>query len=806
MITKLLSRRTSIVCSGIATFTLMNLPTHAFAWTLVRNGTPQASIVVAKAALAPAKDDVAAQKVAQAAQDLQQYIRKISGATLPIVDDGTTPGGGLIIVGKNRLSDSAHADIPMGLTPARKEEGFVLQSGDNRLVLAGNDAGPYHGTEYAVYEFLNRLGVRWFMPGEFGEVVPQRSTIDVANMMVRESPDFIQRNWWLHTTPEMMELERRWKIRNKMNPDNVLAIPTDSSLRGFVAPEELAKTRPELFAKNLDGSVNPFYPNLSNPETVKIAADKVAEYFRQHPEANSIGIAPDDGMPRDFTPETAKKNHGFPDLGGREGVATEVSTSEEWIEWINAVAREVNKEFPGRIITTNGYANRNTPPLGVKIEPNISVMFAAIWSDTLHAFDDPKSWQNVRQGQVLKRWCELNDKIWIYGYDYNMLVSGLTPVPVTRKWARNFPLMKKWGVIGFIDETRNVWAESGIPTKYLKARLEWNANANVEEILSDFYTQWYGAAARPSRAFWDDLEETMESTPVQGHEDRVMPFIYTPELLHKLETHLTSAEKLAATPREKMHVQVDRLIFEHLRDYMQMNDAELSGDFATAATAAGHMMELRQKLHDINSFWILPDEKDYDSGVWYWTVTQRKAYYEKLADLLSGKTGSRIAMLPQRAAFRTDPYDDGRLAGWYTADWNTRDWETITTAKPFYLQGHMDSSGHAYLGSMWYQFKVAVPSSARGQRVMLYAPAIECEAWAWVNGQYVGHRPYREAYERPNEMDLDVTDALKPSQTNVITLRVSTSLNRSAQASGLLSRLFLYSPHAESATAAKPNP
>ena len=74
---------------------------------------------------------------------------------------------------------------------------------------------------------------------------------------------------------------------------------------------------------------------------------------------------------------------------------TEMSTTEEWLEWVNAVTREVNKEFPNRIITSNGYANRNMPPNGVKIDPNVSIMFAAIWSDTLHAYDNPKSWQTV---------------------------------------------------------------------------------------------------------------------------------------------------------------------------------------------------------------------------------------------------------------------------------------------------------------------------------------------------------------------------------------------------------------------------
>ena len=72
---------------------------------------------------------------------------------------------------------------------------------------------------------------------------------------------------------------------------------------------------------------------------------------------------------------------------------------------------------------------------------------------------------------------------------------------------------------------------------------------------------------------------------------------------------------------------------------------------------------------------------------------------------------------------------------------------------------------------MWYRFTIDVPADAKGKTVKLYAPAIETEAWGWVNGTYVGHRPYREAYERPNEIDFDVTAALKPGVKNVIALR-----------------------------------
>ena len=438
----------------------------------------------------------------------------------------------------------------------------------------------------------------------------------------------------------------------------MLDAPLDSSVTLYTADPKLGATRPELFARTFDGQVNTRFPNLTNSEAVQIAAEKVKEYFRKNPDAGSLGIAPDDGLPRDFTPETMKLNQGFSELIGREGVPSEMSASEEWFLWLNAVVREVNKEFPDKIITTSAYANRNIPPFGVKIDPHIGVMFGAIWSDTMHAYDDPKAWQMVRQGQLLERWGKASDKVFIYGYEYTMLTTALTAMPTTRKMARDFPLLKKWGIIGKFDEGRNIWAERGIQTKYTKANLLWNANTNVDALLDDYFSKWYGNAAKPAKAFWDVLEEQIESSPVQGHEDRVLPWVYTPPMLVKLEDALTQAERAANTPRDKEHVQIDRLIYEHLKAYMAMNDAELHGNFAEAARQAQVMLDARGKLFAINPFLMKANERapggglDFSSGTWYWTITDRMEYYQKMHDLTSGKTGDLVAMLPQKTRVR----------------------------------------------------------------------------------------------------------------------------------------------------------
>lgn len=756
-----------------------------WALTLVQDGAPQATIVIAAEAN---------EKVKTAAEELRTYVEKMSGAQLPLVTDEEDPDGALILVGASRLSQAMDVKIPSGLTNTRREEGFLIHCRGDRLVLAGNNEGPYHGTEYAVYEFLNRLGVRWFMPGEFGEIVPRRRTISVPQMKVLQRPDFVIRHWGINIARELEEQERRWRFRNKMNPDNYgFAFPGDQSARRIVRPE-LLEEQPELFAMNPDGSRNPHLPNLTNPQAVEVAVEIIKNHFRQNPDSNSYAFAPDDGFPRDYSPQTIQVNRGFVTVGGRPGVPGEVSTTEEWISFVNQVTAEVRKEFPDVYIATNGYANRNTPPHGLELDDHLVIMFAAIWSCTLHAYDDPHCWQKVRQAQMLKRWCELCDNVWVYGYNYQMLVSGLTPLPEFTKLRRDLPLMHKWGVIGFIDETRNVWAECGIASRYLRARLEWDAEADVDAILDDFFAHWYGQAAEPMKGFYFALDEAIAKCRLHIHEDRLLAELYTPELMRSLERYLHTAERWAQDERSRLHVRADRLIYEHLQAYVRMWQAYLDGEFRRAAGSAARMLRLREKLHQIDKFYIWPDEQGYHTGVWYWKIGQRRDFFDSLADKISGQDGGLVAMCPTQAQFRLDPHDEGRFAGWYKPQVDTDDWRQITTTRPFYLQGYIDAQGHPYVGNMWYRLEVPVPQSAAGQTVMLYVPMVSTEAWCWVNGQFVGYRPYQEAYMRPAQMECEVTEALRPGEVNTIVFRVHTSLSESQAAAGLYSRPFLYSP------------
>jgi len=776
--------------------------------TLVENGAAKATIVVAKEALdakygansGDPKTELAPNKIAMAAHDLQLYLEKMSGAKLPIVGDDTAPAGSLILVGRGALTKEFDAKIPSGQTPDREEEGYVIITRGNRLLLAGNDEPVYHGTEYAVYAFLNSLGVRWYMPGDFGDFVPKSATIKTGDRNSLSKPDFKLRNWWWTQSAEQAALEYRWKIRNGANPaGNIIAIPGDSSVRSVLPPPSEVNNPKyaKVFGKTATGEPHPYMPNLSSQESVDYVANVVKDYFRKNPDAPGYGIAPDDGAPVDFTPETMKRNLGMVDIGGRLGVVAELNTTDEWMTWIQKVAAEVYKEFPDRYVSTNGYANRNVPPVSVTPDPKVWIMFAAIWSDTMHAYDNPLSWQTLRQGQMLEQWAKMYKNVYLYNYLYFMLAGCGAPIPLAHKHAHDMLLYKQWGVIGFEDEGRTVRGESGIFPTYLRTRMMWDTKLDMKKEMNEFFTNWYGPAAAPAMAFWEDLENTFETTPWLGHEDRILPYVYSPALLDRLEKDIVQAETLAkGNDLASKHVVADRATLEHLKAYMAMNRAEFEANFLEAAKQAQRMLDVRAPATALSHSYFDPRPDGDSWGYYYWGSVSRRNYYQKVADAVTGKTGEMVVILPEKAKCKLDPRDDGRYDLWSAPGLKDDDWTTVLTTMPFYRQvaGGCDAQGYPYLGALWYRMAFDAPASAKGKKVYLYCAAIEPEAWVWVNGKYIGHREYHEPYERPNALDVDISSALVPGKKNAIAIRVHTGTGAAAQPDGLVSRLFLYSP------------
>ena len=346
--------------------------TSAAEVTLVRDGRPEAEIVIAADAPSIVK---------YAAGELQEYLKKVSGAELPVVTKPTA-GRSSILVG-----DSACARGRGVTTEGLRPDGFRVAAGDGWLALVGGDfkgkpwnsgAHPFRlaqtynaeldlwafgeaGSLFAVYAFLHDLGVRWYMPGEIGEVIPQRATVTVAPCRRKIEPNYRYRYLYFVNFPRSKRDARWFRRIGCGGPAPVYA---NHSLQSILN-EELTKTHPDWFAM-VDGKrlLEPKYtygyvPCLMGDGFFEAVVKRTRGYFDRKPEEEVCAVMPPDS----FRPCTCPKCTPLltPERGERIGLCSDYV----W-DFVNRVAIEIKKSHPGKKVSCCAYSRYLLPPLRIK--------------------------------------------------------------------------------------------------------------------------------------------------------------------------------------------------------------------------------------------------------------------------------------------------------------------------------------------------------------------------------------------------------------------------------------------------------
>jgi len=190
----------------VPSFFLIPLCLHALAEAtpVTDAGKAAARIVVPDAATATERF---------AAEELRDYLKKVSGATLRIETESQASASPRLCVGRLQRARSAARDL-QGEDP----DAFLVRTVDaDALLLGASD----RGTLYAVYDLLERdLGCRWLAPGPEWEETPARATVVLPPLDRLERPAMKYR-YLRMTTPgppgSLNDLCLSWAARRRVN-------------------------------------------------------------------------------------------------------------------------------------------------------------------------------------------------------------------------------------------------------------------------------------------------------------------------------------------------------------------------------------------------------------------------------------------------------------------------------------------------------------------------------------------------------------------------------------------------------------
>ncbi len=529
---------------------------------LVKDDQPRAEIII---------EESPPRTTRLAAAELQTYVEKISGATLPIGDEPSSDVPVKIYVGQSRHTEK------LGITSDGLQDGaYRIVSGKDWLVLIGSDTdfaptepwprsnndiasgrmqqawnritgknwGYTHsqlhkhysgsnslfgtpneqkvdkaghinvwtyderGSFNAVCGFLRDLGVRWYMPGELGEIVPKAKTIDLPRIDKIVRPDFPMRILNFRTSVYGHDA-MMWGFR--LGTRQPFGRQAAHGLDRMTDNEHTLAHHSDWFA--LYGGKRHTHPGVknhqlcySNEELFREAVEFAKVQF-DHYDMDVVSIMPPDGYTAICQCKRCEGKES-PELGYRGSLSNYV-----W-EFVNRVAKEVGQTHPGKKISNCAYGVYTAPPSSIdKLEPNVQVIIVGGRRPTSPDRDDLRT--------LRKEWSKKTDSPVEIFENYPFTGRGFyLPAYIPRVMGESINATKG------ASRGEDIWItmdfkENAIGYNhfllYFTARMYWGGKEQDAVALFDEYCQlFYGPAADEMRSFFRYCEQNWREMEQDG--------------------------------------------------------------------------------------------------------------------------------------------------------------------------------------------------------------------------------------------------------------------------------------------------
>lgn len=539
---------------------------------IIKNGKASAVIVTEKNPSVCVK---------YAVEELNKHIELCTGARLPVITDAEKYKGNTIHIGKTKLTERFCVS-PDSLPP----DNWIIRKVGNALLISGGDnksnlnpvsraAVPF-GTLYGVYEFLERfMKVRWYWPGSLGTVAPLKKNLILNDINLRGAPSY-QTRFCFYAVPKDPDISKdeTWKWWRRQRWGGIGGSPI--GMHSFNSwPKRFAKTHPEYFAIQTDGkamtkahSEGSGHVCMSNPEVLKQTVQDKINYFQKYKWARYSPVMPGDSNGLFYCRGAKCQSK----VGGRSASGT--YSNAVW-SYVNKVAAEVQKNSPGRFITCCAYSGYRDVP-DFPLLPNVAVTLCFGGSGLPNNIYKPEG--KKEYVAIISSWEKTGANLYAWDYwDSPRRKKGTNGAPAIFPHAiKEYFLLDYGRVKGHVIELCEIdsngvaghnWADWIYDSLnvYVGMRLLWDINANVDNILNEFYTEFYGPAAPWIKKFYTQMEQAYANPNTKGGPDfkwyweTVWVKTYPADFVKKVMGHLREAVK-ATKGKEPYHARAKKTL------------------------------------------------------------------------------------------------------------------------------------------------------------------------------------------------------------------------------------------------------
>ena len=550
-----------------------------------------------------------------AAADLAEHLRLLTGQRLAVVRESDLPGRKTpLVVGrceallKKLKVDANLADLG--------EEGILIRSAGPALVLTGNRRGVL----YAVYCFLEEsCGIRWLTPD--CTVIPRSGDIRIGELAVRYKPPLEYRS-----TDYPCSRPGDWAVRNRINGTQT---QLDAKRGGKIAYSHFVHTfnhildpaghfekHPEYFSmiagKRVAGRTQLC---LTNPEVLAIARKTVRRWIKEAPEATIFSVSQNDWHNPCQCPACKA-------LAEKEG-----SQAGPMIHFVNAVADDIAKDHPDKLISTLAYQYTRKPPRHVKPRPNVCVRLCSIECCFAHPLESCPV--NASFVEDIRGWHRICNRLYIWDYVINYNHSVM-PFPNLRVLRPNIRFFIDNGVRGIYEEACYFSPSSELAElrTWVMAKTLWNGDYDTNEAIDEFLAGYYGPAAGSIRKYIDLIHKQVADHPdwhVNIRTPPTAPYL-APAVIAKAETLFDAAEAAVKdSPNMLGRVRIARLPVRYVRiaTAPAVKAAKPTTQAAKAAQDLAKMIDEFEVVARQGRLTMLREHRQY-GNIDTWLATMRK--------------------------------------------------------------------------------------------------------------------------------------------------------------------------------------
>jgi len=257
------------------------------------------------------------------------------------------------------------------------------------------------------------------------------------------------------------------------------------------------------------------------------------------------------------------------------------------LRFVNAVAADIEEEFPHVAISTLAYQYTRKPPKYVKPRHNVIVRLCSIECSFSKPLSDER---NKAFRDDIVGWSNICNRLYIWDYTTNFR-HHIMPHPNLRVLGPNVKFFVDHNVKGLFEQgSYNTYgAELAELRAWVLAKLLWNPSLDGQKLIDEFIDGYYGPAGPHIKAYLGVTHDAVEQSDdwlgcFSQHTAKFLSF----ETLSKGFSHLKAAEEAVKDdPELRFRVQVAQLPLMYV--FMMRWD------------------EMREKAEAAGADWPMPD-------------------------------------------------------------------------------------------------------------------------------------------------------------------------------------------------------